>query len=729
MVGHNEAPRDSIDSSFPQMADLVPADGSLFRPSHARQSSNPNVFSDDYTIDSIDAPLFSNHQRSLSSSSLDSASTIEPRYHTVTKPGTQNATRTSLLDQQRNQPTVASARPSEESLPLERTVSHNSDATTPDEEDNNIDSDLDPFADEPTSSHATATGRPSSIRKDFTPMNRLSVVSTTSTRSGYNQVPRAMSPYRGATGPSHPYAMYPQVGVSRTASVATVSSIRPTESAMQARTAPQHPYRLYPQNVDYEEDLGDQPIPVGFSATHQSRSAQADEVGDIVGPDGHLEQLPPYSRYPDGVSRPTSGRGPASIASDIRGQSERYRDDPSDDAPGSRSDSSSGTLINVDSSDPLRPSGSRSDRSSTLVESVSEKVSRKGREKCWGAPIWLVVLAIVASVTCAILGGVIGGVLGEMAATHRQQMAASRTASVVTVTYTSDVSPYTSSPTNLAALPTGNYQIPWSTTNVSKFCVDTSEAASWSCQVLEALPIAVQGVIESSSITINETPSVYHSDFNYGAQLPFNITPAQQNLSIMIDKEDPQLGPALFFQTLFNKLVIVEDSQNIQSKRAIEARDSGSNGAGVQSPNGGSGAKPWFCWWNQTQIETFIYINQTQGSQGSADGGASSGGTTSSASSQAVATTAAPATTSTAGSGQQHKRDNTIAGDYPRKIKIKENRVDPNAPQAYCQQMQVNADNTVTPIQGQYFKINETITTTPYSKDSSQVPCYCEWFN
>lgn len=709
MVGHNEPPRDSIDSSLPQMSDLVPADGALFRPSHARQPSNPNVFSDDYTIDSIDAPLFSNHQRNLSFSSLDSVSTIEPRYRTLSKPGTENPTRTNLPDQQHSQPLAISPLQSEESLSLERTASHRSNASYTPEDD----TDQDPFADEPSSSHAVVpTGRPSSIRKDITALNRQSVVSTTSTRSGYHLVPRAMSPYRGATGPSHPYAMYPQVGVSRTASVATVSSIRPADSPLRGRTIPQHPYGMYPQNIDYEEDLGDQPIPVGFSATglqsHQSSSPEADEVGDIVGPDGHLEQLPPYSRYPDGVIRPTLGRGPASIASDIRGHSERYHDDPN-----ARSDASSGsgTLINVDSSEPLQPAADRSDQSPKKEETMSEKIHRKGRQKCCGAPLWLVILLSLAMMTCALLGGVIGGVLGERAAVHRAEMAASRTASVVTVTYTSDVMAYTASPTGFAALPTGSYEVPWTVTNVSKFCVGTAnQMSSWSCSVMDPLSIQVQGVIESSSITIDQ-PGIENGQFNYGAQTPYNIDPAQQNLTIIIDKEDPQLGPALFFQTMFNKLVIVEDTQNIASKRWFDTRDSSTGNQNDQTTNSNNGAKPWFCWWNQTQIETFIYINQTQG--GSTP--------TSSSSSQAVAMS-----TGGAGSGSS-KRDTVLPGYYPRKIKIKENRVNPNAPQAYCQQMQVNPDNSITPIHGQTIKINESITTQPYSKESSQVPCYCEW--
>lgn len=717
MAGHDEVPRGSIDSTLPQMSDVVPADGSLFRPVHARQQSHPNVFSDDFSIDSIDAPLFSNHERNLSFSSLDSVSTIEPRHYDTSKSGIEGDTRTNLLNQQQSRRSIISLQQPEEPLTLGRTVSHDSEASfTPNEEATD-----DPFADQPTSSLMN-TARPSSIRKGINSLNRQSTVSTISARSGYAPVPRAMSPYRGATGPSHPYGMYPQIGVSRSASIATMSTMRQVDGPLIGQTAPQHPYGMYRQNIDYEEDLGDQPIPVGFPAhpiqPSQGSSPQADEVGDIVGPDGHLEQLPPYSRYPDGIIRPTPGRGPASIASVRRGRFERYQDEPQQ----TRSDASSGTLINVDSSEPLHPSSGQSDGSSTLVMSLDEKLRQKGRQKCFGVPIWFVVVLSMAMVICALLGGVIGGVLGERAATRRAQAIAaahsSQSATVVTVTYTSDVSPYTATPTGVAALPTGNYQVPWTVTNVSKFCVGTSnQMQAWSCQVMDPLAIQVQGSVMSGSLTVQQ-PTIQGNQLNYGAQLPFDINPLTQNLNIMLDKEDPELGPALFFQTMFNKLVIVQDSANLQ-KRAIGERDSSGNGFEQGQNANTNPAKPWFCWWNQTQIETFIYINQTQGAS------SSSSSSTTGPTTQPASTTTGSTPASTAGGS--HKRDldlrDVITGNYPRKVKIKENRVNPSAPQAYCQQMQVNGDNSITPISGQRFNINETVP----EQHSGQTPCYCEW--
>lgn len=721
MVLHNEAPRDSLDSTLPQMSDLVPADGSLFRPSHNRQPSNPNVFSDDFSIDSIDAPLFSNHQRTSSFSSFNSTSTVEPRNCDAPKPVSESSAQVNLLDRHPNRQSLASIHQRDGSLTLGRTGSRQSHVSSASNDE------INPFADQSNSS--IAESRPSSIRKGTTALNRQSTISTTSTRSGYTPVPRAMSPYRGATGPSHPYTMYPQVGVGRSPSIATVSTIRRPDSPLRMQTGPQHPYGMYPQNIDYEEDLGDQPIPVGFpprGIQSQGTTTRADDVGDIIGPDGHLEQLPPYSRYPDGVIRPTTGRGPASIASDMRGRWESYQDEPNNR---SESSSGSGTLVNVDSSEPLRSPSTTSERSSTLVAPVpiQEKVRRKGRQKCCGAPVSLVVMLSMAMVICAVLGGVIGGVLGERAATHRAQLAAakhsSRPASVVTVTYTSDVSPYTATPTGIAALPTGTFQVPWQVTNVSKFCLGTSpnQMQSWSCQIMDPLSVDIQGSIMSSSITVQQ-PIIQNGHFNYGAQLPYDINPLQQHLDIMIDKEDPQLGPALFFQTMFNKLVIVQDSQSMQSKRSLSERDTPGSGFVNEQNSNTNLPKPWFCWWNQTQLETFIYINQTHDAAGF---GPTS--TTSSATQPASITTA-PSATSTAGSS---KRDldllprDSIAGNLPRKVKIKENRVNPFAPQAYCQQMQVNSDGSITPIAGQRFNISETVPTVPHEGHLS--PCYCEW--
>jgi hypothetical protein len=115
------------------------------------------------------------------------------------------------------------------------------------------------------------------------------------------------------TGPSHPYGMYPQHTMARSSSVATASTERQDRPMSIQR--PAHPYAMYSQSgLDDETPI--QPMqaiqpsvppiqtamPVGFpglnNGYHRVLGPDGEEQ-DIIGPDGHTEQLPPYSRYPD----------------------------------------------------------------------------------------------------------------------------------------------------------------------------------------------------------------------------------------------------------------------------------------------------------------------------------------------------------------------------------------------------------------------------------------------
>jgi len=118
---------------------------------------------------------------------------------------------------------------------------------------------------------------------------------------------RAESPYRGPAGPSHPYQMYPQESrLARTASVATTSTAAVPERPYNGPEGPTHPYGMYPQNTVPEGEVASTPlvtVPVGFpglQSNYQRRlGPDGEEIADIIGPDGHTEQLPPYTQYPD----------------------------------------------------------------------------------------------------------------------------------------------------------------------------------------------------------------------------------------------------------------------------------------------------------------------------------------------------------------------------------------------------------------------------------------------
>lgn len=115
------------------------------------------------------------------------------------------------------------------------------------------------------------------------------------------------------TGPSHPYGMYPQHTMDRSNSVATASTGRQDRPMSIQR--PAHPYAMYSQSGLDDETPSERvqaippalpPIqtamPVGFpglnNGYHRVLGPDGEEQ-DIIGPDGHTEQLPPYSRYPD----------------------------------------------------------------------------------------------------------------------------------------------------------------------------------------------------------------------------------------------------------------------------------------------------------------------------------------------------------------------------------------------------------------------------------------------
>lgn len=122
---------------------------------------------------------------------------------------------------------------------------------------------------------------------------------------------RTHSPRFGASaGPSHPYNMYPQGTVVRSMSTTTTSTAVAPGRRSSTRAAPQHPYAMYPQgvdedHVDVDEDddlIQENPVPVGFSGignSYRRRMGPDGEEQDIIGADGHTEQLPPYSRYPE----------------------------------------------------------------------------------------------------------------------------------------------------------------------------------------------------------------------------------------------------------------------------------------------------------------------------------------------------------------------------------------------------------------------------------------------
>ena len=260
--------------------------------------------------------------------------------------------------------------------------------------------------------------RPSSMTSDIT--SGVSMPHRTASTASTFTVPRTQSPYQGATGPSHPYGMYPQdIGLTRTRSSATSSTMRMPDRAYTGSNGPMHPYSMYPQYAVPEGDINPvtstgSSIPVGFPGLGQDYSRRQGEDGeeadDLLGPDGYTEQLPPYTRYPDHGPPKSGGLGPASILSASRILPESSQDTLN--TTESR-DSATGGLI-------AQAGGQRPNEgvtsTSTIVDesgSFKELITEKAKKRICGAklPLWLFVLVIIA--IAALLGAVIGGLIAH----------------------------------------------------------------------------------------------------------------------------------------------------------------------------------------------------------------------------------------------------------------------------------------------------------------------------
>jgi hypothetical protein len=154
-------------------------------------------------------------------------------------------------------------------------------------------------------------GRPSPARAP-SPHATLAHRDSVSSTASFATTSNSENPFETGTGPSHPYGMYPQHTMVRPASVATTSTERQPHRSMSLQR-PTHPYAMYSQSGLADEEPLEEPaqspvpqiqtaIPVGFpglNAGYHRVLGPDGEEQDIIGPDGHTEQLPPYTRYPE----------------------------------------------------------------------------------------------------------------------------------------------------------------------------------------------------------------------------------------------------------------------------------------------------------------------------------------------------------------------------------------------------------------------------------------------
>jgi len=349
--------------------------------------------------------------------------------------------------------------------------------------------------------------------------------------------------------------------------------------------------------------------------------------------------------------------------------------------------------------------------------------------------------------------------------------------------------------------PTGTYALSLSTPQqIQDQCLTQSDQrAAWSCNLAGDqngaainVGVASQGNRTGAYIYYNSADQ----EIYYGAQLSWMHSSFAPFLTVQ-DNDAPTSGPAYYFQQFYDKLVVVpeaaiqppQNNKNNNNNNKVKRQ-------GIQLDQGWlqrkqvaqAGDKPWFCVWNNTFVEGFIYVQEPivtvpspslVGSNSSMTApsttGLSASGSTSGASSNPALTVqtttiTGPTTTATytftspvsrysafasqkaskASGSNRNKRHQDTAKDlddegddadsklalYPYVVKIEERRLTGNTVQPYCQQYQILDD-------GSYNWVAQSDGSTPiivYLDESDPSPsayknngapdgCHCQWMS
>ncbi|KAK4077912.1 uncharacterized protein Triagg1_3606 [Trichoderma aggressivum f. europaeum] len=489
---------------------------------------------------------------------------------------------------------------------------------------------------------------------------------------------RPQSPYRGPTSASHPYQMYLQ----RTLSNATASTDQPANRrSYDGHRGPAHPYALYPQNIATTGDETPHQIPLGFAAAGDGYQRQigpdGEEAGALVGPLGHTEELPPYTRYPD---QAFASKTPAVAI-------------PEETMTGTGTSTPAGTVAGAgraarnpefsSTEEDLQPSQSRPSTHSrhdinTAAQSSAEKATmnkwqRRGKKKLWGiVPYWAICLLLIGVV---LMGVILGAVIGTVLSHHKSRPSGGPSDDTYpTPTPAPDVIPLRSVPIGLPRLPPGNYALPpvFPSAAPNTCLADHSQLSAWSCN----LPYSYYQMNVDVSADAEDT-SCYNltlkainpldSQFLWGTQPPHIYGAAMQ---LVNDTMEPRRGPAWWLQVTYDKTVVVQEEEfSIKAKRwdnlgrpLVNHDVMQSRGASVGAKNGD---KPWICTWPDTKLEVFIYPTQNASS------------------SPHPTSTVAPVSNPYPTDGFH---------PYPKTVKFTENRVAALTPKPFCRQVVIYND-------------------------------------
>ena len=180
-----------------------------------------------------------------------------------------------------------------------------------------------------------------------------------------------------------------------------------------------------------------------------------------------------------------------------------------------------------------------------------------------------------------------------------------------------DAAPLQTTASGIMPAPTGQFSILMGATSESSpSCVDAGLVSTWECASGAFLSMNVTNPMwDAAQISLSNDDFWEHGKQSYGAVAPsFNGT---ESASLMNDTRDPQFGPALFFYQLFDKVVVLKYpnpalNASVSTKRSsIPTSDKLLKHAARSNPSDlKEGDQAWVCYWNNTSLEGFIYVEK-----------------------------------------------------------------------------------------------------------------------
>ncbi|KAI0450790.1 hypothetical protein F5B21DRAFT_507874 [Xylaria acuta] len=489
----------------------------------------------------------------------------------------------------------------------------------------------------------SSVSKPPPVHESFSlPYNRLErPPARSSGTSTDSPVVSAETPYEGPSGPSHPYQMYPQdVRAARTASLATTSTMPMSERSYNGPGHPTHPYGTYQQNVatGIDESGTSSPqreINVGFpgaSSDYQRRlGPDGEEAADMIGPDGHTEQLPPYTRYPvEAYAQKALG---VTVTESALPSSSAQQNLEIPGAGGIGLATRNPEFSSTEDLNQLNSPQSRrsirsfaSEASHHSINTAALAVTNEKREpnwkaaarrKVWGVvPCWAVVLGVIVLV---MLGVVVGTVIGTVYVSHLKKPGHDYDKPPYPATNSAPgFVPLPTVPPDLPPLAEGPFSLPLLGPRYSNTCFqDPSQGRAWNCEaIMSQLTMSIRRRQNAADITAYALDFAYNQSYtqesyaySYGVQPPSLF---DQQLQLVNDTFERSRGPAWAFALPYNKTIILPEeylTPNHSSLDEVQRRMM----FGFDFKRKGlaqTGEKPWICTWPGTLLEVFIYAGQ-----------------------------------------------------------------------------------------------------------------------